>query len=116
MGNSQLQADSVASFGAYIVRTCIYLIGFCLIVFAITVITRILALGVIIPLVFAAVVETLLGTLLSGFAPWISKVLPFTSGTEFVAGTDMVRNGLVFGAWVAVLTIAGYLVFERRDA
>ena len=41
-------------------------------------------------------------------------MLPFTSGTEFVAGTDMVRNGLVFGAWVAVLTIAGYLVFERR--
>lgn len=116
MGNSQLQADSVASFGAYVLRTCIYLIGFCLIVFAITVITRILALGVIIPLVFAAVVETLLGTLLSGFAPWISKVLPFTSGTEFVAGTDIVRNGLVFGAWVAVLTIAGYLVFERRDA
>ena len=32
MGNSQLQTDSVASFGAYVLRTCIYLIGFCLIV------------------------------------------------------------------------------------
>ncbi|HAM21596.1 MAG TPA: hypothetical protein DCQ04_04850 [Actinobacteria bacterium] len=115
-GNSQLQADSVASFGAYLVRTCIYLIGFCLIVFAITVITRILALGVIIPLAFAAVVETLIGSLLSGYAPWIVDVLPFSSGTAFVAGTDMARNGFVFGVWVAVLTVAGYLVFERRDA
>lgn len=115
-GNANIVDEGIATFGAYILRTCVYLVGFCLIVFAITVLTRILALGVIIPLAFAAVAEPLLGTLLGNYIPWLPDALPFMSGSGFVAGTDMLRNGAVFSAWVAALTVAGYIVFEKRDA
>lgn len=115
-GNSGIVDEGFASFGAYFLRTCAYLVGFCLIVFAITVLTRILALGVVIPLVFAAVAEPLLATLVGKYISWFPNVLPFASGSEFVAGTDMLRNGAVFGVWVVVLIAAGYVVFEKRDA
>ncbi len=115
-GNSQLVSDGAASFLEYFLRACLYLVGFCLIVFAITVLTRVLALGVIIPLAFAAVAEPLLIVLVGNYVSWISDVLPFTSGLAFVAGTDMLRNGAVFGAWVVVLTGAAYALFEKRDA
>ncbi len=115
-GNAAVTDDGMASFGAYILRTCVYLVGFCLIVFAITVLTRILALGVIIPLAFAAVAEPLLSALVGNYISWLPDVLPFASGSQFVAGTDMLRNGAVFGVWVVVLIAAGYVVFEKRDA
>ncbi len=116
-GNSQVVSDGAASFLVYFLRACLYLVGFCLIVFAITVLTRVLALGVIIPLVFWAVAEPLLITLVGIYVSWISDVLPFTSGLAFVAGgTDMLRNGAVFGAWVVMLTGAAYVIFEKRDA
>lgn len=115
-GNAQIINDGFTSFFGYLVRACAYLVGFCLVVFAVTVLTRILALGVIIPFAFAAVAEPLLGTLVGQYVSWVPKALPFTSGADFVTGNDIFRNGLVFGAWVIVLTIAGYVVFERRDA
>jgi len=114
--NPQVVSESGSTFLTYFLRTCIYLVGFSLIVFAITVLTRILALGVIIPLAFAGVAETLLASLVGNYVSWLPDTLPFLSGSNFVAGNDMVRNGLVFGGWVAVLTVAGYIVFERRDA
>ena len=115
-GNSQIINDGLGSFFGYLLRASAYLVGFCLVVFAVTVLTRILALGVIIPFAFAAVAEPLLGTLIGQYVSWVPKALPFTSGADFVNGNDVFRNGLVFGAWVVVLTIAGYIVFERRDA
>lgn len=114
--NPQTVSESTADFFAYFLRSCGYLVGFCLIVFGITVLTRVLALGVIIPLAFAAVAEPLLITLVGNYVSWIGDVLPFASGSNFVAGTDMSRNGLVFAAWVVALTAAGYVAFEKRDA
>ena len=114
--NPQVVGETGSAFLTYFLRTCIYLIGFSLIVFAITVLTRILALGVIIPLAFAGVAETLLASLVGNYVSWLPDTLPFLSGSNFVAGNDMLRNGAVFGAWVAVLAVAGYIVFERRDA
>ncbi|MFZ1671704.1 MAG: ABC transporter permease subunit [Candidatus Nanopelagicales bacterium] len=108
--------DSTVSFAAFILRAWLFLMGFCLVVFAVTVLTRILALGVIIPLLLAVVVENLITGLAGSWLPWIGKVLPFTSGNNFVAGEDMVRNGLVYLAWVAVLVAAALVVFERKDA
>lgn len=115
-GNSAVINDGFATFGAQFLRTCLYLIGFCLIVFSLTVLTRILALGVIIPLVIAAVAEPLLASLVENYISWFPNALPFTSGEQFVSGTDIFRNGIVFGLWVLALTVAGYIVFERRDA
>ncbi len=116
-GNSQVVSDGAVPFLVYFLRTCLYLIGFCLIVFAITALTRVLALGVIIPLAFMVVAEPLLILLVGSYVSWISDVLPFMSGRAFVAGgTDMLRNGAVFGAWVVMLTGAAYALFEKRDA
>lgn len=112
VGGASLNGDFLLG----LFRSWLYLMGFCLIVFAVTVLTRILALGVIIPLVFAVVLESLLVGLLGSYASWLPDVLPFTSGTLFTLGEDMVRNGLVFFAWVAVLIVAAFAVFERRDA
>ena len=55
--------DSTVSFAAFILRAWLFLMGFCLVVFAVTVLTRILALGVIIPLLLAVVVAVPLGML-----------------------------------------------------
>lgn len=96
-------------------RSCLYMLGFSLIVFAITVLTRILALGVIIPLLLALVVEPTL-VMLKGFVTWIPDVLPFSSGMAFMVGHDVARAGLVFLAWVVVLLAAALLTLERRDA
>ncbi len=97
-------------------RMILYLIGYCLIVFAVTVITRVLALGVIIPLLFLIVVEAVLVNLVSRFVHWLPEVMPFTSALAFVNGTDMVRNGLVFLAWIVVLVGIALAVFRARDA
>jgi len=108
--------DGMASFAAFMLRAWLFLMGFCLVVFAVTVLTRILALGVIIPLLLAVVVENLITSLAGSWVPWIGKVLPFTSGNGFMAGEDMLRNGLVYLLWVGALVVAALVVFERRDA
>lgn len=115
-GNPYVTDASAADVGGYLVRTGAYILGFCLIIFSITVLTRVLALGVIIPLAVAAVAEPLVAVLLGDRAEWLLKGLPFTAGSEFVSGDAIVRNGAVFGGWVVVLTVAGYIVFARRDA
>lgn len=107
---------STTGFVEFFVRAWLNLMGFCLIVFAITVLTRILALGVIIPLVFALVVESLVVAMAAGPLPWLAKSLPFTAGSNFVDGVDTTRNGLVFLAWVAALLAAAFAVFKIRDA
>ncbi len=97
-------------------RMVLFLIGYCLIVFAITVLTRVLALGVIIPLLFIVVIEAMLVGFLGKYLSWLGDVMPFMSGIGFVGGDDMTRNGLVFLAWIAGLIGAGLVVFRTRDA
>lgn len=107
---------SAAGMSEFFARQWLYLMGFVLIVFAVTVLTRILALGVIIPLIIAVVLEPLVGALLAGPAPWLVKALPFIAGQNFANGDEMIRNGLVFLAWVVALIAAGFAVFKVRDA
>lgn len=96
-------------------RAVLFMLGFSLICFSITVLTRILALGVIIPVVLAVIAEPLLAAL-ENWVSWIPKVLPFTSGNQFVGGEDIARNGLVYLAWIVVLMAAGLFTFVKRDA
>lgn len=106
-----------------VLRSVLYLLGFFLIVMALTALTRVLALGVIIPVVLALIVEPLAVTLLHayssavpGFLKHLDYVLPFTCGQGFVGGMDVVRNGLVYLAWVVVLMAAALWNFLKRDA
>lgn len=121
-------ATGVSLFG-FLVRSLLNLIGFCLIVFGITLITRVLALGVVIPLVFALVFESIIipgiVVAMNGIPtepgqqlaePWFLRILPFRAGNNFAAGTDMVANGLVYLVWVVVIAGVGYILFKRRDA
>lgn len=120
---------------AYLGRGLLFVLGFCAIVFGVVVLTRVLALGVILPIVFWAVAEPLLITLLGGSLvgstmsegdsvplgsadpSWIERILPFRNGTQFVEATNgSVPSGLVFLAWVAVITVAAWFVFKKRDA
>jgi ABC-2 type transport system permease protein len=99
-----------------LLRAWIYVLGFGLIVFSLTAITRILALGIVIPLVLAAVLEPLISALLSSYVKWLPDALPFAAGTSFSGGTDVLRSGLVFGGWTAALLAVAYIMFTRRDA
>ena len=84
--------------------------------FSLTVLTRILALGVIIPPVIAAVAEPLLASLVENYISWFPERIAVHLRRAVRLGTDIFRNGIVFGLWVLALTVAGYIVFERRDA
>jgi len=108
---------SVSTMLGFFLRSWLYFCGYMLVVIALTLITRILALAVIIPLLMAVVFENLASALGSRWLPWIDNVLPFASGSRFVAGgEDLLRNGLVFGAWVLVLSVVGVVLFQKRDA
>lgn len=117
-----IDTSITGEFFTFGVRALLYMAGFSLIVLALTVLTRILALGVIIPIVVALVAEPLLmvsAEVLSGRFPGLSRVqyfLPFTAGQGFAAGDEILRNGLAFLAWVIVLLAPAILVFVKRDA
>lgn len=104
-----------AAFFAIMGRAMLYMIGFGLIAFAISALTRILALGVIIPVVLAVIAEPLL-VALQYWVSWLPNILPFTAGQGFMGGTDMWRNGLVYLAWVVALLAAAQITFIKRDA
>lgn len=98
-------------------RAVLFMLGFSLIVLAITVLTRILALGVIIPIVLALILEPLLSALASyQWASGLIKALPFMAGSGFTQGHEVLRNGLVFLAWVVALLAASLVTFLKRDA
>ncbi|MFZ1361365.1 MAG: ABC transporter permease subunit [Candidatus Nanopelagicales bacterium] len=118
---------------SYLGRGLLFVLGFCAIVFGVTLLTRILALGVIIPAVFWAVAEPLLITTLGGSVagsggtdgsmtveqsqPWIAQILPFHNGMQFVEGTqNMASGGLVFLAWVVMVLGVSWILFDKRDA
>lgn len=119
LAQDKLTGSRLALEPAALGRGLLFVVGFAGIVFGVTVLTRILALGVIIPVVFWAVAEPLLISLLVGSSdtPWISRVLPFHNGRNFVIGTeDLTQSGIVYLAWVVVLLVAAWIVFKKRDA
>lgn len=111
------------TFFLMVLRSVLYLLGFYLIVLALTVLTRVLALGVIIPVVLALIVEPLLVTVLHayssavpGFLKHVDYGLPFTSGQGFVEDANIIRNGVVYLVWVVVLMAVALWSFRKRDA
>ena len=90
---------------------------FCMFAFALAVITRMQALAIIIPVLWALIVEGVLSGILASKFEWLPKVLPITAGSNFVAaGEEWQQGGLVMLAWVVVFMLIAWLLLLRRDA
>ena len=113
-----------------IVRALLYVLIFTAIAFSITMITRIIQLGIILPIVLALLVEPIIRVIVLiatggsnngppniGAEPLIIRLLPFTSGQSALATDGNPWQGLlVFAIWGAALLIPGWILFVRRDA
>ncbi len=94
--------------------------AYCIIAMSVTVLTRNLALGVILPLLTATLVETLISgfsTLAKGRLDWLVHILPFNNGYAWLSGsTDMHLSGLVFASWAVGFYFLATLRLHVRDA
>ncbi|CAB4908150.1 unannotated protein [freshwater metagenome] len=113
-----------------IVRALLYVLVFTAIAFAITMITRIIQLGIILPIVLALLVEPIIRVIVLiatggsnggrpdiASEPLILRLLPFSSGQSALATDgDPWQGLLIFAIWGAVLLIPGWILFVRRDA
>lgn len=121
---------SAATDGPLIARALIYVVLFTLIAFALTLLTRVMQLGIIIPIVLALLVEPIIRVIVllaTGFngggrpttddEPWILRILPFSSGQAAldVAGSPWQSLG-TFAIWCAAIMIPAWILFMRRDA
>jgi ABC-type transport system involved in multi-copper enzyme maturation permease subunit len=98
-------------------RELAFAVGYCLFDFALAVITRNQAIAIIIPIVWAVIVESVLLGFLGSRFEWLPKVLPINSGSIFVQGEqDMWQGAGVFLAWILAALIGGWILFTRRDA
>ena len=116
--------------GPLILRALLYVVVFTVIAFGITLLTRVMQLGIILPIVLALLVEPIIRVIVliaTGFngdgppsadnEPWILRVLPFSSGQSALDldGTPWVGLG-IFSLWCAAVLIPGWILFLRRDA
>ena len=114
------------SFPGTAARFIAYLVGYMLIVVSLVVLSRNLALGLVVPLVMVLIVENLLLLIAYVKYPWIVDYLPFTNGIRWVTnaggfgnGPGPVHNGnsaFVFFSVVVALVVAGTWRFKTRDA
>ena len=100
-----------------LVRAGAYLVGYCLLAFAVTLLTRNLVLGVVLPLLLGVVVEPLASAGLSDRLPWLPDYLPISAGSRFLDGGEaMMQGGLAYLAWVIALVAVSFATFQKRDA
>jgi ABC-2 type transport system permease protein len=94
--------------------------AYCLIAMSLTMITRNLALGIVLPLLTFSVIEgliTLFSSLANGKMDWIVNALPFTNGSAWLTNVPESPNaGLIFAAWVVGTYLIGSAMFFKRDA
>jgi hypothetical protein len=83
-------------------------------------ITRNLALGIVLPLLIFSVIEGLIqlfAMLANGKMDWIVDALPFANGTAWLTSLPESPNaGLIFAAWVVGTYLIGSAMFFKRDA
>jgi ABC-2 type transport system permease protein len=94
--------------------------AYCLIAMSLTMITRNLALGIVLPLLLSSIIEGLIvlfAGLANGKMDWIVDALPFSNGTAWLTNLpDQPNAGLIFAAWVAGTYLIGSAMFFKRDA
>lgn len=101
-------------------KVLVYTLAYCLIAFSVSAITRNLALGIVIPLVFASVLENLIAGingLVHHRLNWIVDILPISNGQSWLSDSQALPHaGLVFTIWVIGLFLITTVMFARRDA
>jgi VanZ family protein len=94
--------------------------AYCLIAMSLTMITRNLALGIVLPLLLSSIIEglfVLFAGLANGKMDWIVDALPFSNGTAWLTNLpDQPNAGLIFAAWVVGAYLIGSAMFFKRDA
>jgi ABC-2 type transport system permease protein len=94
--------------------------AYCLIAMSLTMITRNLALGIVLPLLMFSVIEGLIqlfANLANGNMDWIVDILPFANGTAWLTNLpDSPNAGLIFSTWVIGVYLIGSAMFFKRDA
>ena len=94
--------------------------AYCLIAMSLTMITRNLALGIVLPLLLSSIIEGLIvlfAGLANGKMDWIVDALPFSNGTAWLTNLpDQPNAGLIFAAWVSGTYLIGSAMFFKRDA
>ena len=91
--------------------------AYCLIAMSLTMITRNLALGIVLPLLLSSIIEGLFAGLANGKMDWIVDALPFANGTAWLTNLpDHPNAGLIFAAWVTGTYLIGSAMFFKRDA
>ena len=92
--------------------------AFVLLVFCVTILTRNLALGIIIPALLSTMIEPIATALLGlGHKAWLNKGFPLTNLDAWLtADHNFPHAGLVVAAWVVGLYGMAAAVFFRRDA
>ena len=94
--------------------------AYCVIAMGLTMITRNLALGIVLPLLVSTIIEGLIqlfAGLANGKMDWIVDVLPFANGTAWLTHLpDQPNAGLIFAAWVVGVYLIGSAMFFKRDA
>ena len=101
-------------------QVLVFGIAYCLIAMSLTMITRNLALGIVLPLLTFSVIEGLIqlfARLANGGMDWLVDILPFMNGYAWVTNLpDSPNAGLIFAAWVAGTYLIGSAMFFKRDA
>jgi ABC-2 type transport system permease protein len=94
--------------------------AYCLIAMSLTMITRNLALGIVLPLLMFSVIEGLIqlfANLANGNMDWIVDILPFANGSAWLTNLpDSSNAGLIFSTWVVGVYLIGSAMFFKRDA
>jgi ABC-2 type transport system permease protein len=94
--------------------------AYCLIAMSLTMITRNLALGIVLPLLMFSVIEGLIqlfANLANGNMDWIVDILPFANGSAWLTNLpDSPNAGLIFSTWVVGVYLIGSAMFFKRDA
>ena len=101
-------------------QVLVFGLAYCLIAMSLTMITRNLALGIVLPLLLSSIIEGLIvlfAGLANGKMDWIVDALPFSNGTAWLTNLpDQPNAGLIFAAWVAGTYLIGSAMFFKRDA
>ncbi len=96
-------------------QTAAFAVTFALLAFGITVLTRNHPLGIVGPLLLSILESALIGLLGSRFE-WLPDVLPLSALQSWFSGEDVARSVAVWGAWMLLLLVSGFILLKRRDA
>ena len=98
----------------------LWTIAYCILAFSISLLARNLALGIVLPLLLATLIEPLLGVInqvAKNRISWLVDNLPMTNANNWLNMEDAGSNaGLIFAAWVIGIYLLATARFAVKDA